>query len=128
MRVRICSLLLGVWLVFAPALLRYDDGALTVERIAGPVVVFFAMLSLRDAMRSFRVLNVLCGAWLLLAPWLLRYHSWVPWLNEELAGAALIALVALGGTARKQTGGGWRALWPPRHIRTEQQADGATYL
>lgn len=120
MRVRIVTVLLGVWLIVCPSILGYGGGALTVDRIAGPVVVFFGMLALRDVTRIFRLFNVLPGLWVLVSPWILGLAGWQVIVNHEFVGLAIMALALIPGTVRQRTGGGWLALWPPDRISPEE--------
>lgn len=113
MRVRIVSVLLGLWLIVCPSILGYGGGADTVDRIAGPIVVFFGMLALRDVTRIFRLFNLLPGFWILVAPWLLHWGGWQVVLNHEATGLAIMVFALIRGPVKQETGGGWLALWPP---------------
>lgn len=126
MRVRIFSVLLGVWLIVCPSLLGYHGGALTVDRVTGPVVVFFGMLALRDVNRIFRVFNFIPGLFVLVAPWILGWSGWQVVVNHEFTGLAIMLLSLIPGTVISRTGGGWLALWPPDSISPEEVAEQST--
>jgi hypothetical protein len=114
---------LGVWLIVGPYLIGYGGPARQVDHLAGPVVIFFAMLALRDVTRVFRLFNLICGLWVLLMVWILHYGGWQVVLTNEVTGLAIMVFAVLGGFVTQRTGGGWLALWPPNVMPREQSPD-----
>ena len=107
---QVVSLALGLWLIVAPEVLPLGGAALTNSRIAGPIVVTFAVLALRDVTRSARFVVIVPALWLLATPLAFHYTQPAAILDNVLVGLALIALAFVRGTIREQTGGGWRSL------------------
>ena len=56
---------LGIWLMVAPAVLGYGAPAQANDRIIGPVVATFAIVSWWEATRSVRFWQLPFAAWLL---------------------------------------------------------------
>lgn len=108
---QIVNTVLGLWLMAAPAVLRYGSPAQTNDRILGPVIATFAVVACWEATRSVRLWNIPLGAWLLLAPWVLDYDSMIAVLNSLAVGALVIGFSLERGTVAKRYGGGWSALW-----------------
>ncbi len=112
---RVGSALVGVWLIAAPGALGYAGAAAVNDRIIGPMVVAFAIISAAEVTRAVRWAELPLAGWLLLAPWLLGYGDPVVSAQSLVAGFVLLALVPVRGRASARFGGGWRSLWsgPP---------------
>lgn len=117
---RLPNILLGVWLMAAPAVLGYSGAASTADHIVGPLIASFATIAIWEATRSVRKWNRPLGAWLLVAPWLLGYDTSAT-INSLVIGALVIAFTFLGGEVEQRFGGGWSSLWPPRKATTPEQ-------
>ena len=99
---------LGGWLMFAPDFFGTTGGASDSDRLAGALVVTFALVATAEVARAARLLNLLFGAWLLVAPWVLGgFVAGARW-NDVAAGVALVALSLPRGRVRGQYGG-----WQP---------------
>ena len=107
---RIATILLGLWLMAAPAILDYGGMAAKNGRIVGPLAVSFGIIAISEATRPARWVNVPLAIWLLLAPWLFDYGT-VPLLNSLGTGLALLPLAFVAGQIKERFGGGWSALW-----------------
>ena len=59
------SVLLGIWLMFAPAVLGGTGMAANSGRVVGALIVTVAAISTAEVVRAFRLLNVLFAVWLL---------------------------------------------------------------
>ncbi len=101
---------IGIWLMAAPAVLRYGDPAQANDRIVGPVAATFAIVAWWEATRSVRWANVPLGLWLLAAPWVLGYDATAATVNGVAAGLLLIVLATVEGKIENRFGGGWAAL------------------
>lgn len=113
MWVQACNVLLGIWLIFSPAILHFNDAPNapeTMARAIAPIVIWLGLVSLRDVTRIFRWLQFLPAAWLLLCPWFLHYAPGVPLANQELVAMAIVVVAAIPGPIHKRTGGGWLSL------------------
>ena len=113
MWVQACNVLLGIWLIFSPAILHFDatpNAPATMARAIAPIVILLGLVSLRDVTRIFRWLQFLPAAWLLLSPWFLHSSPGVPLANQELVGMAIVLVASIPGPITKRTGGGWLSL------------------
>jgi hypothetical protein len=115
---RLGSMAIGVWLVAAPAALGYDDPAMTMDRILGPIVVSAAIVALSEVTREVRWLEAVVGLVLLVSPWLLGYPV-IPAVHSLAAGVLLIGFGATRGRVSHRFAGGWSSLVhgerPARH-------------
>lgn len=109
MAARLVNILIGIWLMAAPAVLGYGDPAAAIDRIAGPTVAAIAMVAISGATRPLRWLNLLIGLWLVAAPLVLGYDL-EPFLNSTACGLAVAALSAVRGKVTNSFAGGWSSL------------------
>ncbi|HEV2107326.1 MAG TPA: SPW repeat protein [Thermomicrobiales bacterium] len=108
---RIINIVVGIWLMVAPAVLGYGAPAATNDRIIGPLAASFATIAIWETTRQVRRINWALGTWLLIAPWLLGYGELAPVVNSMIAGVLLIAFASLRGPIKQRFGGGWSSLW-----------------
>ncbi len=108
---RIINVILGIWLMAAPAVLGYADPARTNDRIVGPVAATFAAIAAWEATRSVRWVNVVLGLWLLVAPWVLGYSELDAYLNSLAVGTLMALFAPVRGKITQRFGGGWSSLW-----------------
>ena len=107
---RIVNVILGVWLLAAPAVLSYGDPARTNDRIVGPLAAAIAAIAAWEVTRPVRWLNLILGLWLFAAPWLLGYEAGAMF-NAMIVGLVLAACALVRGEYRPaRFGGGWAAL------------------
>ncbi len=108
---RLFSLLTGVWLMAAPAILGYGGPAWINDRICGPLIASFAIIAIWEVTRPLRWMNVIFAFWLMLAPLVLHYTAWRSSYNN--VGCALVLLVCALAPGRKthRFGGGWSSLF-----------------
>jgi hypothetical protein len=105
------NMLLGIWLMAAPAILGYVGAARTNAHIVGPLAVSCAVIALWEVTRPMRWGNFVLGLWLLVASWMFT-DAWAAFLNSSLIGLLLMAFALVRGTVEPQRfGGGWSALW-----------------
>lgn len=102
---------LGLWLMAAPALIGYGDPARTNDRIVGPLVASFAVISIWEVTRPIRWVNVALGMLLLIVPWALGYGDVIETLHSFAVGALIAALAAIRGRITQSFDGGWSSLW-----------------
>jgi hypothetical protein len=107
---RIINIILGLWLMLAPALLGYAEPARTNSYIVGPLAASFAAVALSEVTRAARWVNVLLGLWLIIAPLALGYGG-VAAANSLIVGALLGSFALIPGRRSHRIGGGWPALW-----------------
>src|SRR5436190_426789 len=65
------SVLVGIWLMFAPGMLGSTAMGANSDRLVGALIVTVAAISTAEVVRAFRFLNGLFAVWLLIAPWAL---------------------------------------------------------
>lgn len=112
---QLLSVLLGLWLMAAPAVLNYDGWVADAHRILGPVAAAFALVAVWGHMRPLRWANVLVGGLAVLAPLLVftPYASTIgaaAGANSVVVGLALVGLSLVRGTVYGDFGGGWSSL------------------
>lgn len=120
---RIGTVLVGIWLEAAPAVLGYDTPAADVDRLLGPVAGGIAFVAIWAIAHPIRWATVPVGALLVLAP-VLGYPLEAA-VSSVLSGLVIIALAFVGDDPGGSYGGGWKAIWKGRRRTTEPgYADG----
>ncbi|MBX7158570.1 MAG: SPW repeat protein [Verrucomicrobiae bacterium] len=107
---QIINILLGLWLMIAPALLNYEDPAQTNDHIIGPLITTVSLVACWQIMRSLRWINLVFGVWLLLSPWLLHYPQVSAMIHSMMIGGLVIIFSFPKGKMKHQIGGGWASL------------------
>jgi hypothetical protein len=102
--------LLGVWLMAAPAVLDYAGVAASVDRTVGPVIATFGTIAVAESTRGLRVANIPFGLFLIASPMFLEYRADAA-VNSAATGIAVAALACVRGRIRSRFAGGWRVLW-----------------
>ena len=102
---------LGLWLMAAPDILRYNGIAADNDHIIGPIVASFSIIALSGCTRAVALYNIPLGIWLLLAPWFLGYETEVATFNDLAVGLFVTAFAFFKRKTVQQYGGGWSALW-----------------
>lgn len=97
---RVATMVLGLWLMIAPGILRFPKVIADNGHIVGPLLVTFAAIALSECTRNVRWLNIPLGAWLLFAPWILHYESSVAFVSDYTTGV-LTLIFSLAGQKRK---------------------------
>ncbi len=110
---RIAVVIIGIWLMAAPAVLGYGQPASTNDRIFGPTAAAVAIIAISEVTRPLRRVNLVMGLWLLIAPFVLGYEA-PSLINSIAAGAGITALSFLKGKVKQSFGGGWRSLLSSR--------------
>ena len=114
---RAVSVAVGIWLMAAPAVLRYSGTfAADHDRVVGPVLASFACIAMWEITRPLRRVNTLVGAWLLAAPWVLGFPP-AATANSMAAGAVVVGLSLVRGKLTHDYAGGWRSLLLGRRIQ-----------
>lgn len=108
---QILNTLLGIWLMAAPEILRYNGVAADNDHVIGPIVTSFAIIALSGCTRGVAKYNIPFGAWLLVAPWVLGYENQTAIINDICVGLLVTPLSLFKRKTPHQYGGGWAALW-----------------
>lgn len=114
---RLINVVLGTWLMFAPAVLGYSTTAAVpngLDRTIGPLVVSAAIAAIWPEIRPLRWINVVLGVSLAVAPLLLAWFVDYPAaavVDQVVVGAAITAAAGVRGPVDARFGGGWRSVW-----------------
>jgi hypothetical protein len=107
------NVLLGVWLILVPWVLRYSAGSTAASNsvVVGLLVLMMAAVSLWVAATSHALawINVMLGTWVFFSPWFIGYQTEMTALwNHVIVGALIIvfALVRAGTRTRASVGPG----------------------
>lgn len=95
---------IGVWLMFAPAVLKHTGTAADSDHLIGALIVTTAVIALSDVGRTIRFLNIILGAWIIASPWLLEGGTPSSKWNAVVVGAFVIALSARRGVVGERYG------------------------
>jgi hypothetical protein len=98
------SIGLGLWLLFAPAVLGTIGKASDSDRLTGALVVTFTAIAAAEVGRPVRYLNILFGAWLVVAPLLVAGYTPAGFVNGIVVGFAVIILSFPLGKVRGRYG------------------------
>ena len=98
------SVVLGLWLMFAPAALGSMGMAAHSDHLVGALIVTASVIAFADVGRAVRFINVLFGAWLIAAPWLLGGATTSSTLSDMIAGLLVILLSFPRGTIGERYG------------------------
>ncbi|WP_027714174.1 vitamin K epoxide reductase family protein [Desulfuromonas sp. TF] len=98
------SVLLGAWLMGAPALFEAIKPMADVEHISGALIVTISVIAMGEPVRVGRYLNVAVGLAVGACPFLLTGASSAGRINDLLVGLAVIALSLPRGKIRESFG------------------------
>lgn len=101
----VASAVLGLWLMFSPALFGSDGTMADSDHLVGPLVFTVAVISMAEVVRAGRFLNVLLGAWIVAASWFLSGATLSATWNSVLVGIAIVVLSFPRGTIHERYGG-----------------------
>ena len=108
---RYATVLLGIWLMAAPGILGFEKLIADNDRIVGPLIVTFSMISLSECTLSVRMANLLPAAWLLFAPWILDYDNSTAFASDYISGLLILGLTLVKQKREHTFGGGWSSLF-----------------
>jgi hypothetical protein len=98
----LASAVLGLWLMFAPAVLGARGGAADQDHLVGALVLTIAGISTAEVVRAGRYLNVLLGLWLVAGQWLLSGANAVSRIDDLAVGLAVVLLSLPRGPVRER--------------------------
>jgi hypothetical protein len=96
------SSVLGLWLMFAPAVLGNEGRLADSDHLSGALVITFAVIAMAEVGRPLRFLNILFAVWLLVAPWFLAGGSTLGKWNDITVALLLAALSLRRGPVHEQ--------------------------
>lgn len=112
---RIATVVIGIWLEAAPAVLSYGTPASDVDRLLGPIAGGVAFVAIWPVVHMLRWATVPVGVLLVVAP-VLGYPAEAA-VSSIASGLAITALAFVGSAPEKNFGGGWRVIWRGRQRR-----------
>lgn len=105
------SALIGVWLMFAPAVLSHSGTALaSFDRGIGPAIAAVSFVAAAQITRSVRWLNLPLAAVLAVAPWFLD-ASTASKASSIVSAVVVLALTPWGRPDQREYGNGWTSVW-----------------
>jgi hypothetical protein len=106
------SALIGVWLMAAPGVFRFDGPAGVNAHIVGPLIASFGVIAMGECTRGVRRVNLPLALWVVLSPLFLDQPMNAA-MNSLIAGVAVGTLSLVRGHVKHRFGGGWAALREP---------------
>ena len=100
----IASGLVGVWVMFAPALFGMSVPAAHSDQVAGALVVTVAVIATAEVVRALRFLNVVLGVWIAASGWMLSGATAAGRWSGLVAGLLILALSLRRGPIRDRYG------------------------
>ncbi|TKK69215.1 vitamin K epoxide reductase [Ilyomonas limi] len=115
----ITNIIIGLFVMIAPAVFHFNKTIANHYHIVGPIVVTFAIVSLWEVNHSARYFNVPAGLWLLIAPFLFHFQPATATWMAVICGLLIIVLSFAKRKIKGQYGGGWRSLFQkhPAHMQ-----------
>lgn len=107
---RVACMLLGAWLMMAPAVLGFDGSCRIDDRVIGPLVIAVSIVASHQSTRRLRWLVALCGLWLAASAGILNPQAIVSRINSLDVGLLLIGGAGIPLSRNEPRGGGWQGL------------------
>lgn len=100
----VAGCLLGLWLMFAPAVFGTAGALADSDHVIGALVLTTAAIAMAEVTRAGRFLNVLLGMWVALSPWLLDGATARAHWNAVIVGVLIAAVSIPSGRIRERYG------------------------
>lgn len=122
---KLLNILLGIWVVAAPAVFTATGAAANNNYITGPLIITFAVTSLWDINDKVRLVNLLTGAWLVLSFLFIAIDAAPLIYSNIICGIGIIIFSLVKGKRKHFYGGGWLSLFQknPMHIQQANAVD-----
>jgi hypothetical protein len=98
----LASALLGLWLMFAPAVLGTRGSAADQDHLVGALILTVAAISTAEVVRAGRLVNVPLGLWLVAGQWTLSGGNLAARIDDLVVGVAVILLSLPRGPIRER--------------------------
>jgi hypothetical protein len=115
----IMNILIGLWLMMAPAVFSMNQTTSYNNYIIGPLVITFSIISFWEINRKIIRTNILLGAWLLIALFVLHFTKTIAFFSNGACAVFIILFSCIKGKGSQNFGGGWKSLFQrnPPHMR-----------
>lgn len=111
MKAQIVNTILGIWLMFAPAVLGHSGATLAkFDRAVGPAVAAISFVAVAQISRSVRWLTIPAALVLVIAPWFLEAPTAAK-VNSAAVAVVMMVLAPLGKPDQRRYGNGWTTLF-----------------
>lgn len=100
----IASALVGISVMFAPALFGTAVPAAHSDQVTGALIVTVAVIATAEVVRSLRFLNALLGTWIAVSGWMLGGSAVAGQWSGLVAGMLIVALALPRGPIRERYG------------------------
>lgn len=101
----VVSVLIGLWIMFAPSLLGSVNRAADSDHLVGALIVTVSVIVMAEVIRTGRFINILLGLWIMMSPWLLFGTAPGAKWNDAITGVAVILLSFPRGPIREHYAG-----------------------
>lgn len=93
------STLIGIWLMFAPALfgVSIEAGAADVNHLGGSLIVVVSVIAMGEVLRRGRYLNIPLGLAVAVLPWFYQDSNLALNISGLISGAAVVFLAVPRG-------------------------------
>jgi len=125
MSTQVVTMLLGLWLMFAPDLLDFSKKISNNAHIVGPLIATFAIIAIWECTRNVRLFNLPLAAWLFIAPWILQYDNNVALLSDYAVAILVVLLLFVKPKRQHRFGGGWPAIWKSKTPHSREAGNAA---
>ena len=119
----IINIILGLWLMISPEILKMNKVTSENNHIVGPLVITFTIISLWDINWKAVKANTVLGAWLLIALFILDFTKTIAFCSNGTCACFIILLSSLKRPTTGKFGGGWHSLFQrnPIHLREAEK-------
>src|SRR4051794_25044189 len=107
----IINIIIGLFLMIAPAIFHFEKAVADQYHIVAPVVITCAVISLWEINRSAHYINIIPGLWFIVAPFIFHFQpASAKWI-AVVSGMVILLLSLLKRKVKGKYGGGWRSLF-----------------
>jgi hypothetical protein len=119
---QVVMMLLGIWLMVAPAVMDFSKRISDNAHIIGPLIVTFSMVAIWECTRNVRLFNLPLAVWLLAAPVVLQYDNDTALMNDYAIAVFIMLLSVVKPKRKHRFGGGWPAIWKSNALHSREAA------
>jgi len=106
----IINIIIGLFVMIAPAAFHFDKTIADQYYIVGPIVITFAVVSLWEVNHAAHYFSIPAGLWIIIAPFIFHFQSAAATWLAVICGVLIILLSLVKRKVKGHYGGGWRSL------------------